>query len=400
MKNLVSMAVVAVMMFSVAGIAADKPARKGGGKDAAPGATPSKGAAKKPDTAPDKAAKDAGAPAAAAKVDLATVAQTPRVTLNVKDRPVDEVIAEIAKQSGRRVAWDDFRKDKKNVTVSLKGAFFWDALLTVCKQGGWGFQIFSQPGKPFEVGGAGQPPVRAYQVAGPVALIWFGLAEETTFNFDVSPPQPVKVTWYMLDLKMDPGCGLSVRDPVMNPDIKFVIDGGKPITIKPDKESQDGMGGRAWRFKQGGELKGKKADLEVTIPISAPGRTREAKLPWRKGATAKVGDVNVTLTEAGQNNVRFNLAYDKAVIEKIASEEQALALVLDIAGVAAVGKDKKRIEGDKGSGGGSPFGGYDYSSRFELRGGFTPAEFVVTWNEGYEKLDVPFKLKDIPLTAE
>jgi len=352
-----------------------------------------------PATAPKKPAPGSPGP-----VDLSTVPQSPRVTLEASERSPEEVLYKISRQSNHKIEWNESGEEKR-LTLSLQNAFFWEAIMTVCEQGGWGFSMYAQPGNPIGIPGSfNAPPPRGYQVAGPLLLVWHGLNEESTFDFSTKPAKSVKVTQLALNLMVDPKSSARIMEPVLNPDFTFTLQGGRQVTVKSDREMQDGMGGRAWRFRPGGQLSGDTADLSVTIPVWAPARSREARLPWRKQATAKVGDVNVTLADIvkeGTTNLRVSLTlgYDEAVLKEFTSDEAMGARVISVTGIAVTGKNGTRIEGHLGSGGGSPMG-YTWSGTLEPEAGSEPAEFIATWTEGYARVDVPFRLKGIPLSAK
>ncbi|MEW6356016.1 MAG: WD40 repeat domain-containing protein [Planctomycetota bacterium] len=365
-------------------------------------------AQKEPQPEPGPAPTPARRPPAAAtaeKIDMRSVPQSPFITLNAVDQPVDAILYKIARQSDRIIKWEG-SGERPRLTVVMKDAFFWEALLEVCNQGRWGFTVFSQPGYPIGIPGSfDAPPPRGYQVVGPLALVWYGLNEESTFDFKQQPPKSIKVKRMALDLRVDKSSGATFEDPATNPDFVFTFAGGRRVTIKADEVMQDGMGGRAWKFHPGGQLTGDTADLEVTIPVWAPTQRREATVPWQNGATTKTGDVNVALDQVSQDKegkltANIKLGYDQEVMTRLAQEGGSLgATLLSAHTVAVIGKDGRQVEGDRGSGWSGP-GGCGWSANFETPGNFQPAHVAVTWAEGFRQAAIPFNLKGIPISEK
>jgi hypothetical protein len=224
--------------------------------------------------------------------------------LDVKDQSVEKVLEQIAQQTGHEIKWSGFGNNPKNVTLSAKNAPLWAVLGALCEQGEWGFSVYAQPGHPIAVPGGFSHPLRGHQVNGPVLLAWQGLVETNEFDFSQSPPKSVKVTTMILDLMMDPNSNVEVREPVLNPDFSFVLADGSAVTLKADKEMQDGRGGRSWRFLPKEQLAGKSATLETTVTVWAPTKSGTNQVPWKQGETSRVQDVNLTATSVQQSSRR------------------------------------------------------------------------------------------------
>lgn len=357
---------------------------------------------------------------------LDTTPQSPRVTLDLQDRPVDEALYKIGRQSGHDVEWDGSSEQKKNLTLSLKEAPFWEAILAVCSRGGWGYTMYSQPGNPIKVPAMSSPPVRGYQVRGPVALIWHGLVQNTEFDFSQTPARPRDVEAMNLDLKLDPRCHVRLYGARTDPEFTFAI-GGRRAVVKADKEMQDGMGGRAWRFVPKPELSGDRADLSVEITVWYPGPEREARLPLRAGSEAKSGDVTVALpravTPAGAGlSASIRLSGDPKALEEDRKAADAILAEINRAGraptaaesekvqgileggrrllavgeIALIGEDGSRVAGHAGSSMSGPLA-YEAAATFEPPAGFKPKEISISWTSGFRAETIPFRLEGIPL---
>jgi hypothetical protein len=362
---------------------------------------------------------------------LSATPQTPTITLEAKDQPVESVIAQLAEQTGHEIKSGGFGNNPKNVTLSAKDAPLWAVIGALCEQGGWGFSVYSQPGHPIGIPGGFSHPLRGHQVNGPVLLAWHGLVESDEFDFSQNPPKSVKVTTMILDLMMDPNSNVEIQEPVLNPDFSFVLADGTTVTLKADKEMQDGRGGRSWRFMPKEQLSGKSATLETSVIVWAPTQSGNNQVGWKQGETSSLQNVNLTATSVGQadseKTVRasFTIGYDKSVLEadqkqlaeilsKVQNEKrdptpeesrrmhvlQGGGRVLAITNVEIVAKDGTRQKGRVGSSMGSPWTGYNCEATFGVSDGFIPAGLVVHWASANQPIQLNFKLENLPLAKD
>ena len=370
-----------------------------------------------PPSGPAVSLPDASAP------DLDLTPQSPRVTLDASDRPVDEVLYKIGKQAGRQIEWEG--DEKKNVSVSVQNAPFWEPLVQACRQSGVGFTIYSQPGNPIKAPGMSSHPIRLYDVKGPVLLAWHGLVEDDKFDFSVTPAVSRKVRTLSLEMRLDPACQVRIKDPVLKPEFTFVTAQGGRIVRKADEEAQDGMGGRAWRFEPAGGTPEEPSEVEVSIPLWIPGAPVEASLPWVEGGKGAAGSVTASIAklsaEAGKPvSADLSLAVSEEVRKADAAASAALlarlnaekrpptpsetalleggSRVLSIHRIVLVLENGARVAGRTGGGMSGP-----YASNYRIEFGDAPAakpkELEISWSEGLSPLTVPFRLKDKPSAA-
>ncbi len=377
----------------------------------------------------------ASSPAPAADIHWNEIPQSGLITLNVKGKPVKEVIEEVSKQAGFLVEWGG--DSKATVDVSVDKASLMETLASICRQGNWGMMEYqSARGSLFQL--PEEFPIKQYQAKGPVLLAWHDFATITNVFKDVSSK-------YRLNLIIDPQSHIetSMEESVRDEPITFILEDGKRVTLKSDHDrSKFTSGDCKWMFDAGKGLTGKKITIEASIPAIVPTRMGTAVLPWKSSSSGAAGDVNVFLEtvkmETAQESnhdvhskdfmkkhdihefsANFKVAHSAAaVFEKLQKEnrqptgEEAEKLkIFPEGGVLAphaavlIGEDGTRIPGlvesPDGMSSSSPYQGYPKKAVFKVDDlKFTPKEIQLSWAEGFRRVTIPFKMENVPLTPK
>ncbi|PKL78598.1 MAG: hypothetical protein CVV27_03095, partial [Candidatus Melainabacteria bacterium HGW-Melainabacteria-1] len=215
---------------------------------------------------------------------LASTPQAPFVTLNVRNQPIDKVLAEIQKQTGQDIKWEGSKVPQVNLIT--RNAPLWAVIAQLCRQTKTGFSFYSQPGNPIKIAAPtanstfSTKPVLAWQAQGPLLLSWNGRVRDTEFDFDQNPPKPIDINYLSLSLNVDRQSSVSLEVPTAK-NISFTLANGKIVKVAP-KELQDGAGGRVWRIPASKDLAGQQnVSLEMPLKVLMPTRTFSADLPWR-----------------------------------------------------------------------------------------------------------------------
>lgn len=330
------------------------------------------------------------------------------ITLEMRDVPAAEVAAELSRLANREVTLG-FGADTQIISLSLRNAPFWHALMALCQTGNWGFTIYGQPGHPIRV--ENDPfdgKVTAFTVEGPLMLAWIGGRKNK------------------LKLLVEPTSSAFFLDPVINPDFSVMFDGGQQREMQAAKEAQDGMGGRAWEL--GPDLPGDVTSLSVALPLAGLLRSHAIQAPWLGGdyesevVLLGVQSVSSKVEELPDpadpfqtlrrrvHTATFRLRHPAAALAErlqgapTPEQSEQLALlpegaVLHAHGVWALAADGTRLEGrvESATGISSPWHGYAYEAVFTTSdASFEPTKFGVHVAEGYDTAEVPFQLSELP----
>lgn len=350
--------------------------------------------------------------------------QSNAITLNEVNQPIGEVLKKVKELSGNDVEWGgNFKSEANlfNISISSFNAPFWSVIAEICKEGNWSFEVLSQPGSPVRIPWMSDTPViKNFSVHGPAMLAWYGLTNDDFFS-----DKNKSKKFFKLRLIFDPKSSLSVEGVDLKPDMFFSVN-GKKIVVKPDKESQDGTGGREWKIEPDKKITGKNVDLEVPVTLWVPTRlNKDVKLKWQNESVTKVKDLKVTLKgiKTYGETVSFNVSweYDKAILEKdkkelgiflnkinsenrIPNEQEKLIIsqlqgggkVISLKGnVYIVNGDGSKVEIKNYSGGGHPLFGYSYSFQADLKDLKDPEAIIFTWEDTNKPVKVTFKINNL-----
>lgn len=389
-------------------------------------------------TAPPKpAAGPAAAPAApgATAAELAGLPQSPPISLNAADVPLDEVLKDLSRQAGVSVGWGGHFAKPPAVTLALAQVPFWEALLTLCRHAGGPFEMSQGQKHMIELGGH-PGAVPSGQVLGPVLLASFGVLNQSFY--DDAKKQWLHKDALRLVLLLDPRSTLRIVEPRLDPDFRFTPEGGSPVTLKADKELQNAMGqfevpGREWSFLPRAELAGKKADATVRIPLHWATALQKARLKCAGGEASSGGDLELRLeavksdrtkvsdpggaaydVDADRFTATFQVIHAQGILfaairkeKRVPTKEEAARLVgfPECALVTAhqahfVGEDGSTLSATLRSAEGmsSPWDGYRFEAvATQVEPGFHPKEVVIECATGYRAFAVELALTDVPL---
>lgn len=377
---------------------------------------------------PDAAA--AVPPAGEPDLDLASLPQSLPVTIEARDESVFDVMAEIERQSGAAVTGLERGSDAKRITLSLRKAPLWEALLAAGRPAGVTDLGYVQEGGRVKIDlSPWQPQKRAappsYDVRGPFLFIWDGLVEDKEFDFSQSPPQTVDRAWMRLRLMIDPATEVNI-EPNVNPPITFYLPGGRAVTLTPDHEVQTEHGGRLWKFALRDELKPAPVRVEGRVPVWTATQEQGATVEARALATVRSGDVTLTVQSLKQTGDEIALSAflicTPEAREGFAKEQQALwgsihrehrqpsaeeqRKLKSLEGAAALAARRMVLTGAAGpaleaparsaNGFSGPPIGYTFQSTFRVPDGFVPKSVTVRYQMGYRCVDVPFRIEAPP----
>jgi len=331
----------------------------------------------------------------------------PKITLSLQNRPAAEVAAELSRQTQREINMG-FGADVQLISLSLRNAPFWHALMALCQAGDWGFTIYSQPGLPIRIeddpfGGK----ITAFAVEGPLLLGWVGGRKNK------------------LRLLIEPSSSAFFVDPVIKPEFSVAFASGQQQALRPTAEAQDTMGGRAWEL--GPDVAGDVAALSVSLPISGLLRSHAIQSPWQDGqyesevVLLTLESVSSRAEEVPDpsdpfetirrrvHRATFRLQHPSAALaEQItgtptAEQQEQLALlpegaVLHAHEVWALAADGTRLEGriESSVGMSSPWHGYPFEAVFTTTDpSFVPTKLGIRVAEGYDAAEIPFRLSGL-----
>ena len=92
---------------------------------------------------------------------------------------------------------------------------------------------------------------------------------------------------------------------------------------------------------------GQKADMSATIPIYASTSTKNAKLPWRSGQSAKAGSLNMKVVKiepqnGGACHVSLKLSHDQSLLD---SGRLSFDDMVTMRSISATGQDGRIVKG-------------------------------------------------------
>ena len=234
------------------------------------------------------------------------------VTLEVKGKPLPEVLAELSRQSGLKSEWWGGIGDPPTGDLSVKGGTILEAVASLCKAHAWGISLSDdmEGGYTLKVDGTQtRLPVLAYAASGPILLVWYGLGTTQEFDFDLNPPVPKPVTKYRMGLLVDPLSHAEVLDRAAQKlarDIPLTLrlPDGKELTLQSDHRPNTFGGEMRWEFKPRPEWAGVSGTFSVTLPYEVPARLHTTEVPFASGKTDAEG-------------VRIDLEADAATTKKV-----------------------------------------------------------------------------------
>lgn len=364
--------------------------------------------------------------------DLARVPQSPRITLDARQKPLPEALEELTQQAAFRFT-PPFGGNAKGIDLRAKDAPLWETVLSICRQGPWGLCVVQDSSYDSLVLRIDDDdPLLVADIQGPVMLVGHGLVKQNVFEGE---GVWVEKDGIMFSLWIDPNGRMRIVEPRLDPLFFFRFDDGRQLQVQADKETQTMLNGRTWFFTPREELSGATADVRLTVPLYGAVAVGEATLPWRAGASRAGGGVEVTVRDAksAQVEVRDEKDWFKTrkvdqftatvhvihsagkLMARIAEErrqptpeeEKVLqlppeAMAVETHEVWVVGEDGRRLRAalDDAAGISSPWHGKASDATVRVdEPGFVPKEVVVRWAHDFRRFELEFLLEDVPLTA-
>ena len=364
--------------------------------------------------------------------DLARVPQSPRVTLETSQQPLPEVLEELSRQAGFRFT-PPFSGNAKGINLRAKDVPLWEAVHSICRQGPWGLcvvQDSTHDGLVLRIDD--DDPLLTVDLQGPVMFAGHGTVKELVFDGEGAWVEKEGIKF---SVWIDPNGRMRIVEPRLDPQFLFTFEDGRQIQIKADKETQTMLNGRAWFFTPREELSGAAADVRLSVPLYGAVAVGEATLPWRAGAAAAGGEVEVTVRDAKSAKVEVRDEKDWMKTRKVdqfavtvhvihsagklmakvaeerrqptPEEEERLklppeAMAVEPHEVWIVGEDGRRLRAalDDAAGISSPWHGKACDATVRVdKPGFVPKEVVVRWAYDFRRFDLEFLLEDVPLKA-
>ena len=212
------------------------------------------------------------------------------ISLNAGGLTAKEILREIERQSDVDVAFDRAfdRGSDKRLKIFFQDTPFWVAIAEVCKAGNWPCKITTEPA--VRVSENGDTPIDGYQVKGPFFLLWSVLKDG-------------KIQCRLL---CDPGSDARVYQPRVDPEFRVVLRSGRTISVKPEEEVQDGMGGRTWRWSSNKAFSGaaKARRVELKLEVAGIADSQEVRVPWGSSQSRRVGKSQLKLHSLKKGTVR------------------------------------------------------------------------------------------------
>ncbi len=338
--------------------------------------------------------------------ELASVPQSGRITLEMRNSPAVDVCAELSKQAGIKIDWNG----AKDATTSIqaKDAPLMHVLAEMCRNHECMMEEFqSGDGNYIQIPGTFEKtPMVKYQVQGPFLLIWQGLANLEEYNFK-DPKNPIKKTRFALKIVLDPRCHARLTEKgARDFPVTFRI-GGKELSVKSDHDPNVfSSSGPTWQFEPRAELAGN-ASLEVKLPYYLPTGTAQGEIALKKDEKAVSNSVEVSF-ESLKSEQKKDFMTDKEYTEHVATVKiihvDAAKVEMEKAhlqGHAAwlVGADGTKVPAvlKSASGMSGPPMGYRYDIKVKSEPGFTPERVVISWAHSFKKVEVALKIDDVPL---
>jgi hypothetical protein len=121
-----------------------------------------------------------------ASQEKAIVLSPKRITIKMKDRPLQEAITEIAKQTGYRINLQNGQQ--RTITLDMEKATFWQVMDRICLEGG--YTIWQNEGQPMQLWQQGNySPFNCYQ--GPFKIVANSIHYSKSINLAQMPLNPV-----------------------------------------------------------------------------------------------------------------------------------------------------------------------------------------------------------------
>lgn len=213
------------------------------------------------------------------------------VTLEVKGKPLREVLAELSRQSGLKTEWWG-SGEPPVVDLSVRQVSILEAVALLCQAHGWGISLSGDMEKmgTLQIDATQtRLPVLSYAASGPILLVWYGLGTIDDFDFSVNPPAIKPFTQYRMGLLVDPLSHANVLDRgaqkmARDVPLTLTLPDGKTLTLRSEHGSNIGPQMR-WVFSPRPELAGLTGPLSVSLPYEMPARLHTMEIPFVSGKT-------------------------------------------------------------------------------------------------------------------
>lgn len=333
-----------------------------------------------------------------------------RVSVDMKEAPVERLVTEMSKQAGYEVQWAGHRD--ASVSFSVNDTPLLEAAAKLAKENGYSLDILqSSSGTSLQLAPSETDQVKGYGIGGPILLLWSGLSARPNYELD-DPNSSLPVSKYRMHYLTDPRSGAEVGDgqPVRDIPVTFLGTAGKEVSLKSDHKKGVFVSGQTWEFEPGSELTGDKTTVRITIPYMVPKKGITARVPWKED-TRTIASVAVTLSNLQSENSRWQKPGSFDSVEgniwraKVNIKREPLdqgspeSAMLKLQTVAFVGKDGK-YDGavDVADGLNGPREGYtfDIAARVPSRS-FKPDAIDLVWAAEYERRTATIVIPEAPL---
>lgn len=312
-----------------------------------------------------------------------------RVTLEAKERPAHEVLAQLLAPDGLRLTGP---QASAPITVSFKSAPVLAALDEVCRQAGCALrrkpndEIEAQPDRSNEIG-------RPIQYAGPQAFLVGDVTHRTVTDFAGEPRQDLHLR---LTVRGDPRAWMPV-EPCGWKIVSAVDDTGRSLSVESDGGSKSWSGGV------------QPPSISLSLEFSAPAREARRIARLRGIATLALSrkPEEIVFTDVLKDDQTREVRGIKVTLKKVTLEDREYRVRLEAAGKGAPSPRfmlrQARLE-DAGGGGFFEGGGVSAEGESLLLKSFrawdkdrVPVRVRVTLLPDAYGRTVYFEIKDIPI---
>jgi hypothetical protein len=256
---------------------------------------------------------------------VAALAPT-RVTLNVTNQPVGDVIKELARQSGYEIKlWPsgNFNEEGRVITLNLKDVTFWEALERVCELGGLTQEGWHGPDQaPINLRfGDSYPNIAAYN--GPFRVIARGFRMDKTIEFSGGPRHagngPIR---QYANLQITLGISSEPRLPLVGAGqpifTEAVDETGQSLLPESQPHSSSFVSYGGYRMPMhivtgnlrpaaGTRVKLIKGTIPVTVVYATKPKITIERIQTVKDKTFKEGNTTLTIDEVTENGAQLVL---------------------------------------------------------------------------------------------
>lgn len=307
--------------------------------------------------------------------DYESIPQSPRVSIDCTNALVSDVCADLSKQARFPVRWKGAQD--ATITLALSREPLLAAVAEMARILGCNLsEVSTSEGMQLHLPASFfNAPVKAYQMRGPVLLVWYGLAERD------------KTTRYLTAVFWDRQSQASLFG-VRNQPVTFTI-GGKSSEVASDHNPNVFTSDRvAWEFEPK-KLSGDRATLEVTVPCRAPSEAPSAVVTLAEPQSVKASGTIVLVENYKREDRGVRVDYEATLRVMPATKNPSVQPALHALYLHGPGKDRVAVRFERKGG--------EYILLHESRDlEFKPEQLEIVWTQNPKEFRLPFKL-DVPL---